>query len=153
MNLNFDQDFDEQKPVLNDGTYQMYIHNAEYKKSKKDGTEYLNVLFRTELGAGAFNIYNIFNKNDQARNIAMAAVKNILLAQGYNKEEFKSLDKFKLLEMLEMGKDLNVQLATDHYNGKAKNVVLKVEPMSGKFKAIKRKIDKEKEDDSDSIPF
>lgn len=151
MNLDFSQEFEQPNLVLQDGTYQMYIHNAEYKASKKDGTEYLNVLFRAEAGGGAFNIYNIFNKNDQARNIAMAAVKNILLAQGYNKEELKSLDKFKLLEMLEMGKDLNVTLATDHYNGRQKNVVLKVEPMSGKFKAIKRKV--QKDTDDSEIPF
>lgn len=152
MDLNFDQEFEQPNLVLQDGTYQMYIHNAEYKASKKDGTEYLNVLFKAEAGAGAFNIYNIFNKNDQARNIAMAAVKAILLAQGYNKEEFKTLDKFKLLEMLEMGRDLNVKLSSEEYNGNSKNIVVKVEPIEGKFKAIKRKVDKEKENDSE-IPF
>lgn len=152
MNLNFDQDFEQKAPVLNDGVYQMYIHSADYKKSKKDDTEFLNVLFRTELGASAYNIYNIFNKSDTARNIAMGNVKTILLAQGYNKEELKSLDKFKLLEMLEMGRDLNVKLSSEEYNGNSKNIVVKVEPIEGKFKAIKRKVDKEKENDSE-IPF
>lgn len=150
MNLDFDQDFEEQKPVLLEGYYQMYIHQADYKKSKKDDTEYLNVLFRTDLGAGVFNIYNIFNKSDQARKIAMGNVKTILLAQGYNKEEIKNLDKFKLLELLEMGRDLNVYVGVVKYNAKDKNVVLKVEAIQGQFKAIKRKLDKVKEDD---IPF
>jgi len=116
----------ENDSLLPDGMYEAKIEGAEYKDSKKDGTPYLNLKFKilgpSHKGMFLFSIYNIFNKNDQARNIALRDIKKILKAQRYDVEKLDNVSKEKLTEMLLSGKQIQIAVGnvTDSFGPKNK---------------------------------
>jgi len=121
MSFDFTQNY-ETDNVLAEGWYDVYVDAAEYKTSKTSGIDYLNLKFKNRSGAVLFNIYNVFNKNDTARNIAIGDIKKILTLQGSDIAKLKTVSKEELLELLVSPRYFQVALTVfeDSYGKKNK---------------------------------
>lgn len=115
----------ETNTILPDGWYEARVELAEYKTSKNTGVDYLNIMFKTDKNQTVFNMYNIFNKSDIARNIAMGAVKLILEFQGYDVSKLGDISKEKLLELLNNGGPLQIELGNKTDDFGTKNTIKK----------------------------
>jgi hypothetical protein len=110
MNLDFTKDYSTNS-VLAEGWYDVYVDGAEYKTSKSTNVDYLNLKLKTKEGKVIFGMYNLFNKNDIARNIALNDIKTILTLQGSDVAKLKSVSKDDLLELLTNNKIFQVALS------------------------------------------
>lgn len=115
--------------ILPDGIYSAKIDLAEFKESQKDGVKYLSLRFSITgpeyAGRKIFQIYNVFNKNDQARNIAMTEVKKILDAQGYDTSKLNKVSPDDLLAMITSGKEIMIGVSNRTDSFGEKNVIKK----------------------------
>lgn len=122
MTFNFTKEYKtSDNSPLPEGWYEVLIEKAYYKISKA-GDEYLNLQFSTLNNRKIFGIYNVFNKSDDSRNIAMANLKDILIAQGTDVKKLESVSKDDLLSLLTSGGSLMiaVSIVTDSYGEKNK---------------------------------
>lgn len=79
--------------VLPSGWYNANIDSMEWKTSKA-GAEYLNVKWKLEENNRVvFDVFNLFHPKDQVRNIALAAIKKILIAKGAEKLDFATKEE------------------------------------------------------------
>ena len=86
--------------ALPSGTYPVYVDHAEFKKTKA-GFDALNVRFKVS-GSGykgrvLFNLFNINNPSEKAKNIALSELKSLLLAGGLKESELKFASRDELL--------------------------------------------------------
>jgi hypothetical protein len=127
MSLDFTKEYDSKGfSVMPCGTYTATVEKAEYKASKKDGTEYLSLMFRFDNNRVVFNIYNIFNKNDTARNVAMGELKQLLIAQGTDVAKLASVTKESLVQLLTNGGKIDVEVGIREDSFGEKNTIKKV---------------------------
>lgn len=87
-------------PIPN-GSYSSFVDKVEFKTSKK-GQEYLSLGFKI-FGAEyenrvVFSIYNINHPTEQAKNIALADIKKMLLATGLTEDKMNFQSKEALAE-------------------------------------------------------
>lgn len=79
-----------------EGEYPACVDSVEWKESKA-GAEYLNVKFKITGDNYAnrlvFNIYNVFNTSEKARNIALADIKKLLTANGETEMKYKTKEE------------------------------------------------------------
>lgn len=127
---------------LPDGQYKSYVDGAEFKESKA-GSEYLNLKFKIFSGQYSnrvfFNIMNLFHDKEQVRNIALADLKKMLMASGFESMKFDS--KEDLLEaVLSCRCEVKLGNKTDSYG--TKNTIKGYQPLK----------EDDQEDDTD-CPF
>ena len=80
------------------GKYAAHIDRAEWRATKA-GPDALNIMFKLdETGRTVWNMYNLFNDSEVARNIALSDLKGLLLASGYNEDALKFESKEDLME-------------------------------------------------------
>ena len=128
--------------VLPEGWYEVVIEKAEYKASKIDGTEYLNVMFKTATNQKIFSMYNVFNKSDVARSIAMGNLKEILISQSTDPLKLTKVSKEDLITLLVNGGPLMIAVSIQENNFGKQNVVKK-------YKSVEKKEEKKVKE----IPF
>jgi hypothetical protein len=108
--------------IVADGEYNSTIEKAEWKVSKA-GPEYLNLTFKilegNHTGKFVFNMYNLFNTNEQAKNIALQDMKRLLVAVGV---DAGGMSKESLVSSI-LGKQILLKVGnrTDDYG--LKNIV------------------------------
>jgi len=84
--------------LLPAGKYAGFVESAEWKTTKA-GPEALNLMFRLiDSNRTVFNMYNLFNDSETARNIAMSDLKSLLMASGFNEDALKFETKEDLVE-------------------------------------------------------
>lgn len=88
--------------LIKNGVYQAVAEKAEWKQAKSNPqNEYLNVQYRlTDSNRVIFGLYNLINQNAVASNIAMSAMKSLLIATGSDADKAKEVSKEDLIDLI-----------------------------------------------------
>ena len=104
--FDFTKEYNGEFKALEEGKYDLLIESAQFKAPKNGGNDYLEIVFCTDKNRKIFSIKNVFNANDMARNIAMAQLKELLVACGHDVSVLKDATKEKVISMI-VGKTVN----------------------------------------------
>lgn len=131
------------------GIYPAYVEKLEWKTSKA-GADYLNIMFKIfgEKYANrvVFSMLHLLNKNETARNIALADLKRMLIASGWKEDELNFDSKESVAEAVKQVRcKIKVTIKRDEQYGD-KNEVKGFEP-------LKEDEDSGFDTSSSSIPF
>jgi hypothetical protein len=113
---------------VEDGEHIASIASAEVKQTKSGTGEYINVKWELENGASFFMMYTIKNPNQQAVNIGLGALKNMLKAAGA-----PSLAPAGVEELIGLRCLLKVKNKTDDYGDKVTITSYKKAPEANPF--------------------
>jgi hypothetical protein len=143
--LDFSKNYDTSdfSPV-EENWYEMSVVGAEFKNSKA-GDRYLSIQFKiSDNNRRIFSIFNIFNKNDKARNISLSRMQSLLKAQGFDLSKLDKVDDVKLVTLLSASIEFDGYVVIkEAQNGfSASNDVIK-------FKQIEQALTLDKKD----VPF
>jgi len=86
------------------GLYGALVTNSEFKSTKNNDGEYLNVEFtitdKEYTGRKVFQTYNLINKNPTAVNIALQQLKSLLIETGCDEAKLGNLDKQMIIDLI-----------------------------------------------------
>lgn len=111
------------------GMYPAIVEKVEWKQSQKNPqNEYMNVQFRITGDKGAnkviFNMYNLINTNETARNIAMHDIKKLLIATEQKPEEMQLATKEAMSEaVINKAVLLKLDIKFNDYKNEDQNVI------------------------------
>jgi hypothetical protein len=110
--FNLNEDYQDEFSVLKPDYYPVQVKSAEWKMSKT-GTEYLNIAYTVvgpnHNGRYIWDMLFLLHEKQKVKNMALANLKNLIIACGYSTETLTNVNKEDIIELI-AGKELKVKV-------------------------------------------